>query len=545
MSDPAEDEDLSQLKFDAPFASSAEDESDWMQQSVETYTSPFAGLSLYAEEGEDNPPPEPETAALAESVAAPVAPAAPATPAEAAPAEPPAAPKTPVAPQRTVTELAPEELQENLIVGDFSLNSGDSQYKQEESMLNYLIKNALLDQASAIHIEPQDRYLRLRYRIGGVLQQKTALPQNLGMPMLARLKQLCALHTETTQSPQRNRVQARFNDKEFELGIATYPSIWGENMVLNIRPKRGANPTELLRLENTGLSPLYLRRFQKLLSQPGGLVIVTGPAREGKTTTLYAALNHLNLLTRSIVTAESPVEHVLTGIIQGNWTPENETSYAEMIKSMSFLDPDVLMVSELDSPETLEATIELALSGAKVITTYPSFDTMGALSRLVSQGLRNYLIASNNLTVVSQRLVRKLCQECKQQETPKREILDMLGLTAVDPEAFPVYRARGCATCNQVGYSGQTALHEILVINESIRTGLLDRHFSATTLRELAHSEAKLVSMAEDGYYKAVEGITSLAEVQRVAFINEADAHEPREAEKIHKVCRGEDKRFL
>lgn len=438
----------------------------------------------------------------------------------------------------------PKQLVETLIVGDVSLSSPDGKFKQEEGMLNYLIKNALLDQASSIHIEPQDRYLRIRYRINGVLNQKTALPQNLGMPMLARLKQVCALKAEHTHIPQRNRVQAKFNEQEFELGIATYPGSFGENMVLNIRQKQGANTNELLHLERTGLSPLYLRRMQKQLVQPGGLIIITGPPRSGKSTTEYASLNYLNLLTRSIVTAENPVELLLTGVAQGNWTPESGLTFAELIQSMSYMDPDVLMISEVDSPETLKATVDIALSGAKVLTAYPSFDTMSALLRLASQGLESFLIASSNISVLSQRLVRKLCPHCKVTDQASREFLDLLGLTAVAPDANLLHWPRGCNECNQIGYIGQTAIHEMLVCNETIRAAILD-HQPAAKIRDLARNEAKLVSMAEDGYFKSVEGVTSLSEVQRVAFINEFDSKSPWEADQILKVCRGEEPSYF
>lgn len=505
---------------------------DWIQSSNEDYSeSPFAGLSLYAEEGDEEIPVPLEK------------PPSNATPEANATAETPVSAAKAVPHQRSVTELAPEELEETLIVGDFCLNSGDSQHQQEESMLNYLIKNALMDQVSAIHLEPQDRYLRVRHRIDGVLHQKTALPQNLGMPMLARLKQLCALNAETMSLPQHNRVQARFNDIEFELGLATYPTVWGESMVISLRLKQ-KQANNLLRLENTGLSRLNLWRLQKLLSQPEGLLVVTGPVRSGKTTTLYATLNALNLLTRSIVTAENPMEQMIMGITQGNWAPESGLSYGDLIRSMGPLDPDVLMVSHVNSPEILEATVEQALGGAKVLTSYHSFDTMGALLRLVSQGLESYLIASSNVALLSQRLVRKLCSHCRQADTPPRGFLDALGLTAVEPESFPVYRARGCAECNQVGYSGQTAIHELLVLNEALREALLDRK-PAAVLRDIARNEAKLVAMTEDGYAKAVEGVTSLSEVQRVAFINEFDSRSSWEAEKIITVCKGENKKYI
>lgn len=445
------------------------------------------------------------------------------------------------------TEAAPEPepdpepqviTEDSLIVGGVSLTSGQSAYKQQEGMLNYLIKNALLDQASAIHLEPQGPFIRVRYRIDGVLNQKTALPANLGNPMVARLKQICALNPDNTSLPQRNRVQASFNDQELELGIATYPDRHGETMVLNLRPKQSISQMTFFNLDQAGFSPLNLWRIKKLLGQPGGLVIVTGPARAGKTSTVYAALNHLNLLTRSIATAESPVEMNITGISQGSWTPQSGIPFAEMIRSMSYLDTDVMMISELDAPETVEAAVELALGGAKLLTTYPSFDSMGALFRLRTQGLESLLVASGRLALVSQRLVRKLCPHCRQQEAPNRDLLQLLGLPA-EAAAKKVWGPRGCEKCQQVGYLGQTLLHEILLINDSMREALINQE-TAGKIRAIARQESQLVSMAEDGFYKAVEGITSLAEVQRVAEINEYDAQSQRSIEDLLAICRGE-----
>lgn len=440
----------------------------------------------------------------------------------------------------------PEVLEDTLIVGGVSLASKDAEpaHKQQQGMLNYLIKNALLDQATAIHIEPQGAFLRVRYRIDGVLTQKTSLPANLGNPMVARLKQITALNPDAQDLPQRNRVQASFNDQAMELSIATYPGVHGETMVLTLRQKQSNSRAVPMNLEQTGCSPLSLWRLKKALSKPGGLVFFSGPARSGKTTTAYAALNALNLLTCSIATAESPIEQTLTGITQGNWTPESGVTYPEMIRSMSFLDPDILMVSEVDTPETLEAVVELALGGAKVITSFSSFDTMGTLLRLSALGLNNFLIASSNVTLVSQRLVRKLCPQCKQEDHPHEDYLKFLGLSQVDPEAAKVGHPRGCQACNQLGYVGQTAIHEILVINDAIREAILE-NAPAAHIRNLARTDGRLISMAEDGYAKAVAGITTLAEVQRVAFINEYDSQQGRSAEEILAACSAQNQEFL
>lgn len=454
------------------------------------------------------------------------------------PASSPSAAQAPAA----GSSAAPAEA--TLTVAGVSLYADQERRRQEETVVNFLFKNALKDRASDIHIEPQEKYLRIRYRIDGVLHHKTDLPQELAEPMMNRLKQLCALNPHNTHTHQRNRVQATLLEHQLEVEVATYPSLWGETMVLSLREQQATSQALLLNLERIGFSPLGLRRYQKLLNTPGGLIIVTGPARSGKTTTLYASINYLNAQNRSIITAENPVEFPVPGTVQGNWSPARGDSFAEMIRSMAYLDPDILMVSALDSPETLAASVELALSGAKVLTSFPAFDATGALLRLCNQGLEHYLIASSHVAVLSQRLVRRLCPHCKQPETPSREILDLLGLVSVEPTTFPLFRAVGCAACNQHGYQGQIAIHELMILNEALREAVLARK-PAATIRGIARTEAKLVSMAEDGYYKAVQGLTSLAEVQRVAFVNEYDAQTPWDAEEICAIAQGEVSEFL
>jgi type IV pilus assembly protein PilB len=215
---------------------------------------------------------------------------------------------------------------QTLTVGGVSLYVSEEQRKQEETVVNFLFKNALKDRATDIHIEPQEKYLRIRYRIDGVLHHKTDLPQDLAGPMLSRLKQLSALNPENTLGHQRNRVQATLMERQLELGVATYPSLWGETMVLNIHERQSSAQDLLLNLERTGFSPLCLQRYQKLLNQPGGLIILTGPARSGKTLTLYASINYLNQQNRSIMTAENPIEIQVPGTVQGQWTPEREVT---------------------------------------------------------------------------------------------------------------------------------------------------------------------------------------------------------------------------
>lgn len=411
------------------------------------------------------------------------------------------------------------------------------------AVANFLIKNALTDRASDIHIEPQEKYIRIRYRIDGVLHHKTDLPSKLGPSLIQRLKQVSRLDIEQ-KSMQEGKIIGDIMGRKVELRISTYPSLWGENIVVQLNEKQSMHQELLLNLDRIGFSPLNLIRVQKILHQPGGLVMITGPANMGKTTTLYAAINYLNQQNRSIITAEDPIERPVPGTIQGTWSPDMGISYADMIRSMLKQDPDILVVGEIKDEETMQAVVEAALTGCKVLTTYPAFDATGALLRLMNIGLESYLIASSNVTVLSQRLVRRLCEHCKAPHTPKKEVFDMLGLVDVDPNTYEYNRPVGCPECQERGFKDQTSIHEILQINEAIREAVLERK-PAAAIRGIARTEAKLVSMAEDGLYKSIEGSTSVEEVQRIAFVNEYDSQTPWEAEEIYSICSGLEAEYL
>lgn len=425
-------------------------------------------------------------------------------------------------------------------IASLTVQPGD----QGSQVVQFLIKNALKDRASDIHIEPQEKHIAIRYRIDGVLHHKTDLPSHLGPLLFERLKSLCELDLKHSGHQRRQR-EALLDAIHLKLQIATYPSYWGENIVLHVQAKDSANEERLLSLERLGFSPLALQRYQEILCQPGGLIILTGPARSGKSTTLYASIHYLNAQNRAIVTAENPVEMLVPGTIQGAFDPVHSASFSAQVRSLHHLDPDVLMVSEIDHAETLNAVVEIASSGAKVLSAYPAFDATGALLRLNRMGLENYLIASSQVAVLSQRLVRRLCNACKTPDSPTQATFNRLGLVNVTPEdAYSYYRAVGCEACGQRGYAGQMAIHELLQINEAIREAVLS-HKSAATIRGIARTEARLVSMAEDGLYKAMKGLTSLDEVLRVAFVNEYDAQTPWEAEEIHAICEGQLQEFL
>ena len=423
--------------------------------------------------------------------------------------------------------------------------TGQSQrnLKQEEQIVSFLVKSALKDRAESIHIEPQEKHLRIRYRIDGVLYHKTDLPTDMGPALVLRLKELCQLDLQRV-SHQRGRVETSINEQDLELNMATYDTLWGESMTIELKPRTSSHREMLLNIERTGFSPLNLMRYQNILNQPGGLIILTGPSRAGKTATAYASVNYLNAQNRSIVTAEHPIEMRVPGVVQGQYSEELHHRFADKVNAMLYLNPDILMVSEIEDVDVMHEVVNIALTGAKIITSYPAFDATGALLRLNRMGLENYLIAASNITVLSQRLIRKLCPLCKVPHEPRQDTFNRLGLVDVTPESATFYKPVGCDACGHHGYQGQTAIHELLKINEAIREAILNNK-PAATVRAIARTECKLVSMAEDGLYKAMEGETSIEEVLRVAFVNEYDAQTPWSAEEIRDICKGLDPDFI
>lgn len=262
------------------------------------------------------------------------------------------------------------------------------------------------------------------------------------------------------------------------------------------------------------------------------MILVTGPTGSGKTTTLYAAINYLNDGNTSIITVEDPVEYVIDGIVQGQLNPKLGHSYVDFIKSMMRQDPDVIMVGEIRDSTAAEAVIQAALTGHKVLSTFHTEDTTGALLRLMDMGIDTFLISSTVVSVIAQRLVRVLCPKCREAYVPDQYELDALGVRAENMEKFKFYKPVGCAHCNQMGYRGRTGVHELLLVNDMIRDSILARKTSGE-IRRLAREASSLVTMREDGFYKVLKGTTTFEEVSRVVPWQELDEGFRRSPEEI------------
>ena len=422
------------------------------------------------------------------------------------------------------------EKEKDLVIGDTKLAAGSGD--NIVSILDYVITQAILEGASDIHIEPREKNVRVRYRIDGILRHKTDLPATLALKLSSRIKAICGLDIAEKRKHQDGRIEARVKDREVDLRISTFASVYGENIVIRVLHRQ----SDLIELDSLGLSPVNRANLQRLMDQPAGIILVTGPTGSGKTTTLYASLNYLNDGQRAIITVEDPVEYIIEGVVQGQLNPQLGHTYVDFLKSMMRQDPDVIMVGEIRDSTAAHAVIQAALTGHKVLSTFHTDDTTGALLRLMDMGIDTFLISSTVVSVVAQRLVRLLCKHCRKPHEPEAALLSAFHISPAAARQYTFYQPVGCPRCGNSGFKGRTAIHELLRVNDAIRDAILVRKTS-TQIRMIARDKARLISMREDGFYKATMGLTSLEEVLRVVFYNESDELNPRSGELIRDLC--------
>ena len=420
----------------------------------------------------------------------------------------------------------------DLIIGDKKISTEGED--TTAGVVDYIFTNAILEGASDIHIEPKEENIRVRYRIDGILHHKTDLPVSLAPSLASRIKVLCKLDIAEKRKHQDGRIHAQVMDKDVDLRVSVYAAAFGENIVIRILYRKST----LIDIDQLGITPQNKVRFQQILNQPSGVILVTGPTGSGKTTTLYAGINYLNDGKTSIITVEDPVEYVIDGIVQGQLNPKLGHTYVDFIKSMMRQDPDVIMVGEIRDTTAAEAVIQAALTGHKVLSTFHTEDTTGALLRLMDMGIDTFLISSTVVSVLAQRLVRVLCSECRLAYVPDRYEMDALGVRAENMEKHKFYKPVGCTHCNHMGYRGRTGIHEMLLVNDMIRDSILARKTSGE-IRRSARESSDLVTMREDGFYKVLKGITSFEEVSRVVPWQETDEGFLRSPEEIIALAEG------
>jgi type IV pilus assembly protein PilB len=376
-------------------------------------------------------------------------------------------------------------------------------------LVHRVVKEAVERGSSDIHFEPGDEDMRVRYRIDGVLQEAAVIPGSAVPAVVSRVKILSDLDIAERRIPQDGRISLEVSGKPIDLRVATLPCAYGENVVMRILDQSKV----MIELEQLGMLPQALERFTKAFSQAHGAVLVTGPTGSGKSTSLYGALNQLNTIEKNIITIEDPVEYQLDGITQVQVNNKAGLTFAGGLRSMMRADPDIIMVGEIRDRETAQIAIESALTGHLVLSTLHTNDAPGAVTRLIEMGIEPFLVGSAVDCVVAQRLARLLCEECKRRTTIKSEVMRANGFNVgLDLEA---YEPVGCARCGGSGYKGRIGLYEVMWVSDSIRSLAVAREPAETIAHAAVHEG--MMRLREDGLEKVRRGLTSIAEIARVA----------------------------
>lgn len=381
-------------------------------------------------------------------------------------------------------------------------------------LVNQIIHRALDLGASDIHIEPFDDGLHLRYRVDGVIQEVSDPPQASYAPAIAsRVKLLANLNIAEQRLPQDGRIMTRVKGHELDLRVSTIPTVHGESIVMRVLDRQSIR----LSLSDMGFDQETLVRYQELLARPHGVLLLTGPTGSGKTTTLYASLSSMDAESRKIITVEDPVEYQLRGINQIQVKPQINLNFALALRSILRQDPDIIMIGEMRDGETAQIGVQSALTGHLVLSTLHTNTAAAAITRLEDMGIERYLITSSVNGVLAQRLVRKLCGECKQPVEATEEVLVGHGLRRfTDSASNIIYRAVGCDACKHTGYKGRTGIHELFVLDAAMHDAIL-AGADATILHATARRHG-MYTLFEDGLRKVARGVTSMEELLRVTL---------------------------
>ncbi len=377
-------------------------------------------------------------------------------------------------------------------------------------LVNYIIQKAVADRASDIHVEPQEKDLRVRFRVDGVLlEAMPPAPKSIQTSIISRFKIMAEMDIAESRRPQDGHCAVTVAGTKLDFRVSTLPTVYGERVVLRILRKDSI----LLRLSDLGFLPASLERFEASFTKPYGAILVTGPTGSGKSTSLYAAINVLNDPARHIITAEDPVEYRLPGVNQCQINHRAGLTFARALRSFLRCSPDIILVGEIRDQETAQIAIESALTGHLVLSTLHTNDSAGAITRLIEMGVEPFLVSSAVDCVLAQRLARKLCGDCKQEWRPKREVLIDAGYAA-DNLPDSVFRAVGCKKCGGTGYRGRIGVHEVLMMSEEI-SKLCVEEATAEVIRQVAIQQGML-TLRQDGLEKVRMGHTSIEEVVRV-----------------------------
>jgi type IV pilus assembly protein PilB len=415
--------------------------------------------------------------------------------------------------------------------GKLKLGEGNLNVIQEApvtKMVEVIIKNAIEGGSSDIHIEPLEEKIRIRYRVDGVLHSSFFLPKNIGPAIVSRVKILSNLKIDEKRKPQDGRFRIEEDDGFIDFRVSTFPVSQGEKVVMRILDKDDS----LINLQTLGFFGRDLERINRVITEPYGIVLITGPTGSGKSTTLYSLLKMLNKEGVNIVTLEDPVEYVLEGVSQSQVRPEIDYTFASGLRSILRQDPDVVMVGEIRDSETAELAVHAALTGHLVLSTLHTNTAIGAVSRLMDMGIKSFLLASALKITIGQRLVRRICKNCKGEkdkiseeiksiilnnlkDVPEKEIISYLGYNPLkEPEKIKLYEGQGCRECGEKGMKGRILISEIFDINKKISQMISDSEDEYNLLE--ASKKDGFTSMKQDGIMKVLKGETTIEEIQRV-----------------------------
>jgi general secretion pathway protein E len=377
--------------------------------------------------------------------------------------------------------------------------------------VNQLFQDAVEKRSSDIHLEPFHTALRVRFRIDGLLCEMDAPPQQFTSAILSRIKLLARLNIAERRLPQDGRIRTVIKGKTMDVRVSTVPTLYGEAVVMRLLDKSAVS----FDFHNLGLSEEDLKRYLAILSNPNGIVLVTGPTGSGKTTTLYASLLHLNKIDTKIMTVEDPVEYELPGINQIQVKPQIGLGFANALRSLVRQDPDIILIGEIRDLETAEIASQSALTGHRVLSTLHTNDAASSVTRLMDMGVADFLIAATVRGIVAQRLVRRLCESCKREVAAPNHLHAALAPFQPDKESreLSVFEPQGCRACEGVGYRGRFGIYEVLVVSDRIRE-MISARAPVADIQAQAIAEG-MTSLFEDGLRKVSQGATSMAEVLR------------------------------
>ena len=374
-------------------------------------------------------------------------------------------------------------------------------------LVNLMIMQAVHDAASDIHIEPDEEDIKVRCRLDGILRDYPAIPKYLQSALSSRIKILANLNIAERRAPQDGQFQMKMENRQIDIRVSAVPTIYGENLVLRLLDRGNI----ILSLSELGFARDVQDKYEKIIRRPYGIILVCGPTGSGKTTTLYSSLNLINSKEKNIITIEDPVEYRLSGIRQTQLDPKAGVSFSAGLRSMLRQDPDIIMVGEIRDKETAEIAIQAALTGHLVLSTLHTNDAAGAITRLIDMGIEPFLISSSLNAVLSQRLIRVVCKDCKEEYSPSEEMLKKIGLEGRKEIKFS--RGKGCLKCKDLGYKGRIGIFELMSLDDKLRA-LIAAKAPREEIKRYAES-AGMLSLKKDGFNKVQDKITTLEEVLR------------------------------